>query len=407
MAPAVRLAVTVLASLFLLALSGEAGAHGRSVSYSSWQLDERGAEVRAELSELDASALRASGVEGDLGSFVARSLRLEAAGATCDASEVSSLGGKPGWLRFQWRLTCPGGERRIVSDLMFDLTPGHLHFAELRLEGVAAEHAESMERVLSELSRSASAQPEAPPTLAETAGRYFDVGLEHIAGGWDHLVFLFALALIARRLRSLLLVATGFTLGHSVTLAAAVLGEVRAALPTVEAMIGLSIALVAAENAWLAERRDEPPRRDRTIPVLTVVAIAASVPLAAWRGAVSSLTLAGAALFAGCYFAWLDGEHHHERARATVAALFGLVHGFGFAGALTEAELPASRLGAALFGFNLGVEIGQLLFVAAIFALVTLVRRRGGEGAHDALIRWGSAAAAAAGTFWFVTRTWG
>jgi hydrogenase/urease accessory protein HupE len=152
------------------------------------------------------------------------------------------------------------------------------------------------------------------------AATYLKLGIEHILLGLDHLLFVLALILIAPNTRQLVMAITAFTVAHSITLASATLGFVNVPPPPVEAAIALSIALVALEIVRAREGK------------------------------------AGIAVHAP----WV------------VAFVFGLLHGFGFAGALSEVGLPAGHIPAALFFFNVGVEIGQLLFVAVVLGLAAL-----------------------------------
>jgi len=162
--------------------------------------------------------------------------------------------------------------------------------------------------------------PEGPGAVAWT---YMVLGIEHILGGIDHLLFVLALLLIVRGARRIVATITAFTAAHSLTLAAATLGWVDVPGPPVEAMIALSIVFVAGEV--IHSRRGNVSLTERT--------------------------------------PWL------------VAFSFGLLHGFGFAGALAEVGLPRAAIPIALFTFNVGVEIGQLMFVATVLALHVLVLR--------------------------------
>jgi len=152
---------------------------------------------------------------------------------------------------------------------------------------------------------------------------YVTLGIEHILFGYDHLLFVLALILIVRTTRVLVWTITAFTLAHSVTLALATLGVVHVPGPPVEATIALSIVLLAGEI--LRARRGAP-------------SLAADWP-------------------------WL------------VAFTFGLLHGFGFAGALTAIGLPSNAVPLALFGFNVGVELGQLMFIGAVLAALAALKR--------------------------------
>jgi hypothetical protein len=211
-----------------------------------------------------------------------------------------------------------------------------------------------------------------------------------------------ALLLLARRLSEVASLVTAFTLAHSLTLALAVLGWVRPERAAVEALIGFSIALVAAENAWLLGGRG------RAVPLCVVGGLVALAGAAAFDvGVVSVPTLLGLALFSGCHFGLLQRAERPARLRAAVAFAFGLVHGFGFAGVLVEISLPTHRLLPALLGFNLGVEVGQLVLVAALWPVVRdLARLREGRS-HRMLVEVGSAALCSVGIFWFLTRAFG
>ncbi|MEO8018252.1 MAG: HupE/UreJ family protein [Pseudomonadota bacterium] len=156
--------------------------------------------------------------------------------------------------------------------------------------------------------------------MGEVARAYLVLGVEHILSGIDHLMFVAALLFLVGFQRKLVWTITAFTLAHSITLASAALGWLTLRSAPVEASIALSIVLVAAEAL---HRRETVARR---LPAL-------------------------------------------------VAFLFGLVHGLGFAGALSEIGLPQAHLATALLTFNLGVEIGQLMAVAAAWAAWQAFRR--------------------------------
>ena len=161
------------------------------------------------------------------------------------------------------------------------------------------------------------------PGAFEVARTYTVLGIHHILAGIDHLLFVLALLLLVDNTRRLILTVTAFTLAHSITLALATLGVIHVPGAPVEALIALSIVFVAAEIIQV--RRGRP-------------GIAKQKP-------------------------WI------------VAFGFGLLHGLGFAGALAEVGLPQTSIPTALLFFNVGVEIGQLLFIAAVLAVMALWRR--------------------------------
>jgi len=201
--------------------------------------------------------------------------------------------------------------------------------------------------------------PDSEATVS-VAKEYLALGVEHILFGYDHLLFVACLVLIAGIWRRILITVTGFTIAHSLTLALAALDLVAVPVPPVEAAIALSIVFLATEIA--RERRD----------TLT------------WRYPVA------------------------------VAGSFGLLHGFGFASVLSEIGLPQTEIPAALFFFNVGVEVGQIVFVtllvglAAAFAASGMIQRNGGSGQEGVIpLRFARPAAYIAGplaAYWMMDR---
>jgi hydrogenase/urease accessory protein HupE len=163
---------------------------------------------------------------------------------------------------------------------------------------------------------------EAVPRAMQVAATYLILGLEHILLGIDHLLFVLALLILVEGTRRLILTVTAFTVAHSLTLAGATLGFVHVSGPPVEAAIALSIVFVALEI--MRNRQGKAGLTQR--------------------------------------YPWV------------VTFSFGLMHGFGFAGALSEVGLPQSAIPVALLFFNVGVELGQLLFIASVFAAIALAR---------------------------------
>ncbi len=164
-----------------------------------------------------------------------------------------------------------------------------------------------------------------PPGFVQVVTTYLVLGIEHILIGIDHLLFVLVLLMLVRNVRKLLWTITAFTVAHSITLSLAALEVIRIPVPPVEACIALSIVFVATEII----------RSQRGQPGLT------------------------------------------ERRPWIVAFTFGLLHGLGFAAALGEIGLPQTAIPAALLFFNLGVEVGQFMFIGVILALGWLVKQAG------------------------------
>ena len=213
-----------------------------------------------------------------------------------------------------WRLTC--GDL-VGQEIAVDGIAGSRADLLLRIElsdGRTVHHVLTADRPTFTIPRAASA--------LDVAGLYGRLGVDHILGGFDHLLFVLGLVLLIEGRRRLVATVTAFTAGHSVTLALAALGMVHVPSGPTEAAIALSIVILAVE-------------------------------LTRPRGTDSRL----------------------RRSPWVVAALFGLLHGLGFAGALTEIGLPEREIPSALLAFNLGIELGQLAFVAVVLGVGVLVER--------------------------------
>lgn len=193
----------------------------------------------------------------------------------------------------------------------------------------------------------------AVPDRWQVARTYFVIGVEHIVGGFDHLLFVIALVLLLQRGWSVVAAATAFTLAHSITLAGTTLGLFGLPQAPVEATIALSIVFLAVE---IIKARPGEPRLSERLP-------------------------------------WV------------VAFLFGLLHGFGFAGALREIGLPETDVPMALLTFNLGVEAGQMLIIAATVAVLATFARFAPH-ARRPVVLISTYLIGAIASFWFIERIW-
>ncbi len=397
----------LLVTATVLGLAAPAASHTRSTSWSTWDLDGRDARVlfripQLELTRLPWGIVSPPVVPGPLARYLPDALRLEVNGTPCALmSGPRALASPPERALLEWQLRCPEGPITLTSDVLREVAPSHLHFARLR-----GKDGGMVERVLTGAERSwplpGREDPAADEPWLQQTGSYLRVGVEHIATGYDHLVFLLGLLLLARRVREVVTIVTGFTIAHSITLALAALGRVEPEPGAVEALIGLSIALVAAENGWLLSDRG------KAVPVAVVGVLAAmAVPAAFGVGVIPAGTLLGLALFGACYFALLDRLGAPVSLRAAIAFCFGLVHGFGFAGVLVDIALPQGRLLPALLGFNVGVELGQLAIIALVWPVLSAFARVRDGRPHRIAVEVGTAVVFALGIFWMVDRAYG
>ena len=283
-------------------------------------------------------------------------IAVHAGEATCAAHLTDAGLTEEDGLLLSGRWDCASADRPFEIDVsvLDDLARGHRHIAR------AVSGGSTHDEVLFGDQRTISIAPEAAAAsvrdtkAGESAGErpargagflaFFKMGIEHILTGYDHLVFILGLVLARARLRSLLTVVTAFTVAHSITLALAVLGVWAPSSRIVEPAIALSIAYVGIENFFV---KDASKRWRITFP-------------------------------------------------------FGLVHGFGFAGALQEIALSRSEVPPALVSFNLGVEAGQIAVLALLLPLVLFLREKTWFEPRGARVV--SGAVAVAGGVWFVSR---
>lgn len=243
-------------------------------------------------------------------------------------------------LRARYDLTAPPG-RVGVTAVMFPYDANHKTFLNFyENEAVAAQAILDKDRARFEYFAGTRQGVQA------VLQKFVPSGVHHILIGPDHLLFLVGLLLMGGSIRQLLLVVTAFTIAHSITLSLAALSLVMPPAALIEPAIALSVVYVGADNLLVSGGRDM---------------------------------------------------------RAWIAFAFGLVHGFGFANVLREMDLPSRALGWTLFGFNIGVEMGQLIVVVVVASVLAWIRSRS-EAAGRRLAFAGSIVVITAGAFWFVQR---
>lgn len=320
-----------------------AAAHAVGVSRGTWVIS--GNSLSASLAFANAEGATLADVlpaalEADpaaarpaLSAAIATGIMVSRGGIPCTGGVVAVAVAPPDGLAIDALWNCPDereGMRegmRVELPMLGSLQPGHRHLALLGTSGADLVVVHSRASVLE-----IHAPADQAPTRRGAARSLAWLGLTHVLGGWDHVLFLVGLVLGLRRLKPLVAAVTAFTVGHSASLAISVLGGWSPSPRIVEPLIALSLAWVGVE----ALRNVDTSRR--------------------WL-----LTLA-----------------------------FGFVHGFGFAGALLEIAMPRAELPIALLAFNCGVELAQLLAILALVpALAWLASRNGIRRRAAGALAWG------------------
>jgi HupE / UreJ protein len=399
------LKISALIVLFCAAacLNAPAQAHVRSQSHSVWEINGEFVDVVVTIPDIEAKRLAPDG--GPVAAERVRDYLTPLTYAIADGRRctlvppVQILSALAGFTKYDFTFKCAGGSNlQIHSDAFFDLVPSHTNFAQVQ----NAANGDFTEQLITNEHRTIEITGAQDGRLKNA--RFFEfirMGMMHIFTGVDHMSFLLGLVLISRRLRDLIFVVTGFTIGHSLTLALAVTGVLRPHAEYIDALVALTIALIGAENIVVQTRQ----------PKLVALGVAACLGLMALLqvlgfGGLPSLLLLGAGLFTANYLLISGNIRDAGRLRILVTLVFGLIHGFGFAADLLELQLPTHRLAELLVGFNLGVEVGQLALVAGATLLVVGLRRFRLALPRPIVVDVASAFLVALGVFWFVSRSY-
>ena len=396
------------AAIFCLVLAAAAmpciaEGHTRSQSHSVWEINGRSVDVIVTIPDIEANRLGGDAApvsSARLSDYLAEKTYALADGKRCALiPPVQPLSALPGFRKFDFTFRCDSAANlQIHSGAFFDLVPSHTNFAQVQ-NGQSGEFTEQLitrEHQTIEVTGGAGSRLKNASFF-----EFIRMGMMHIFSGVDHMSFLLGLVLISRRLRDLVFVVTGFTIGHSLTLALAVTGVLRPHAEYIDALVALTIALIGAENIVVQTHR---PR---------MVALGAALVLGLMAlfqrlgfGGLPSLLLLGAGLFAANYLLISGNIRDAGRLRVLITLVFGLIHGFGFAADLLEMQLPTERLAALLVGFNLGVEIGQVVLVIGATMLVLALRKPHLALPRPVVVDVASAFLVGLGVFWFVSRSY-
>ncbi|MCH2169627.1 HupE/UreJ family protein [Myxococcota bacterium] len=355
-----------------LMVAQAAGGHPEGMTLSTIEIAQEGIRIETVLPDRFFSASVSSMTIASEESTsrreqVARGYILQAAGDDCSVSQPPEA----------WRLPEIGSRRYVVhyrcSRVPEELSvyyalgvladEGHENFVQIQAAGQRMDATLSAQQrdlaipvaeLVAEAGRPLDARLEAPELLSPGPLGFLVLGFEHILGGLDHLVFLVGLFLVSMGKRAVLAVVSAFTLGHSATLALSSLGIYSPVPWIAESAIALSVVYLGVDNLLAL-------RSGRTSPCA-----------------------------------------RPSRFRWMVALGFGLVHGFGFSYVLKDLGLPDDAMFSSLLGFNAGVELGQLLVVAALIPLLGLAWRRFSYAPISAAL---SFALVATGSFWLIERT--
>jgi hypothetical protein len=375
-------------------------AHTKSETHAEWRVAGKIVHLALSVPLIEAKRLATPGEEfasdNRLLDYVRAHVTVTSKDQSCPVTDALPLAASSQFRRVELDFTCPVSvDIQLHSSAFFELVPTHVMFAQ-----IVDSKGQLIEQLFTTDHRTVALDGSESQLRDASFFDYVLLGIHHIATGPDHMSFLLGLVLISRRVRDLVYVVTGFTIGHSATLALAVTGIVRPHAEYIDALVALTIAIIGAENAVSVTGRSGLIAAGLAIPLVTMAA-ASSFGI----GTLPPLILVGAALFCVCYLILSRELRDSARLRLLVTLIFGLIHGFGFAATLLEMQIPPHKLAELLFGFNFGVEIAQLILVLSATLLAGMLARNHLAPPRRLVTDVGAAALVGIGAFWFVGRS--
>ena len=366
---------TVIIFFFILS---PLNAHYFSESFSKWNVV--GAKVEANFSLLTLESTRIFQVENyqkimfeeNLSEtdvfkiYLSQHLKVTSEGKNCSlVDEIRELNSQEGNLNLSLKFECPSNkEIKIINNALFNLVQSHIHIARVYIDNRLYT-----EKALFFNDQSIDLNEEKENnSFSKSFYKFFSLGLDHILSGYDHLLFILGLLLLITNLKRLLLVITGFTIGHSLTLSLSVINIIQVKSSLVEALIGYTIMFVGLEYLY-------KKNNDHRISVLFITIL--SVLLLIFGHLINPsfpyFLVSGILLFSLGYFYLLINLKSENNLLSIITIIFGLIHGFGFGGFLLGSKISSENIFSGLLGFNLGVEVGQIIFVLLILLIYKLL----------------------------------
>ena len=403
MSRALQALLAAFALILGLAGAGAAFAHTRSESHSDWQIEGTHIEATVAIPEIEVKRLGPPGstiTNEQVARYMQGKATVSAGGKPCaNPGGAKALAATGQFRRVQYEFNCATDKNmKLGFSGFFELVPSHTDFAQISQAG----HGFVEQLFLKNTQVIDVGGPSSEQELRQAGFvKYVQMGIMHIFTGVDHMSFLVGLILLSKRTKDLLFVVTGFTIGHSCTLALAVTGILRPHGEYIDALVAFTIAMVGAENIGVATGK----------PGIVAAGMGGMLILMALGkvlgfGGLPALLTLGAGIFAANYLMISGHLANAARIRLVVTLVFGLIHGFGFAAGLLEMKLPQDKLAELLFGFNIGVEIGQVCVVLTVLGLTALLIKLKMGLPRRLVVDLASAGLVGIGLYWFLGRAY-
>ena len=369
------IANTVIILFFLLS---PLNAHYFSESFSKWNVVDN--KVEANFSLLTLESTRIFQVENyqkimfeeNLSEtdvfkiYLSQHLKVTSEGKNCSlVDEIKELNSQEGSLNLSLNFECPSNkEIKIINNALFNLVQSHIHIARIYIDNNLYT-----EKALFFNDQSIDLNEEKENnSFSNSFYKFFSLGLDHILSGYDHLLFILGLLLLVTNLKRLLLVITGFTIGHSLTLSLSVINIIQVKSSLVEALIGYTIMFVGLEYLY-------KENNDHRVSMIFITTLSLLLLIFGYliNPNFPYFLIFGILLFSLGYFYLLKNLNSENNLLSIITIIFGLIHGFGFGGFLLGSKISSENIFSGLLGFNLGVEVGQIIFILLILLIYKLL----------------------------------
>jgi len=396
---------SLLASILLLiSFQNESLAHTKSVSYSSWAIQDEEVIVNFTVASREVTKLMEYQVNYPSLTDSLRSHLMEHIYSDNMISKpvINILNTEPGTTGLSLKFNIDQVEGYIFDvNIFFNQIPSHVHYAKINYES-----GQKRTMVLNENNHQITFLTTADEPLEQASfdsfKQYLGLGFTHILEGIDHLLFLLALFILCKSFKNLFFAATGFTIGHSLTLALAASNIVIPEVNIIESLIGWTIVLASIEALNIPKHEMRKIQLGILIMVMTMSALSLFSIVDFKTGFIIGLGLLTLAILR-----LNEDREESEKLRPMLAIIFGTIHGFGFANILNEINLDRTNFLFSLLGFNLGVEIGQILVLLSMWILTTYLVTKILTKDMQKITHLVSSILCSIGLYWFLTRLLG
>ena len=396
--------------LILFSFTKASHAHYFSESYSNWSIIDNKVSATFTILKLEATrvlqidSFQELGKEKELSEgevfleyFKSRISVLNSGNQCTLKKQATLVDGKKEYHTIEFMYLCDATDSiKIINNVLFDIAQSHVHLSRIKKDNKIFEKAlfYNDQTILLD-----NIDQDEEKSFFSNLSSFIYSGIIHILTGLDHLIFLIGLFILVNNFKHLLLVITGFTVGHSITLALVALDIVMPNTLMIEALIGFTIIFIAAEYMIKDSKLS-----NRIVSVLVSILVLIGLSSLVLEIPISLITSFALILITIGYFGIIKSIKNYGIFRIIITSLFGLIHGFGFGVFLFNSEFNQSNILSALFGFNIGVEIGQIILLLVLIGLSSFCLKVLNSENFEYLLKYSMVLVSSMGFYWFIQR---